>query len=58
MIIYILFLKCTLMCDVHSSDHKAHFAKKRDENAFSTDSQKEGGALGVGEPTAMAAMTL
>lgn len=46
------------MCDVDSSDHKAHFAKKRDENAFSTDSQKGGVALGVGEPTGMAATTL
>lgn len=41
MIIYILFLKCTLMCDVDSSDHKAHFAKKRDENAFSTVRRRE-----------------
>ena len=46
------------MCDVDSSDHEAHFAKKCDENAFSRDSQKEGVALGGGEPTGMAAMTL
>lgn len=33
-----------------SPDHKAHFAKKCDENALSRDGHKGGMALGGGEP--------
>lgn len=37
--IYILSWKCTSMCDVDSSDHQTYFARKPDENTFSTDGE-------------------